>query len=498
MNIYPASEIQAWDNYTLAHEPISSINLMERAATAAAEWILKEEYQLKKIVLFCGPGNNGADGLAIARLLHQAGKAVVVYVLSAAKQTPNFDTNLSRLQLLNIPIHSLGSEADFPLLAPDDLTVEALYGTGLSRPLHGFTEALVLHLNQQPTFTISIDMPAGLPADVPLVGQAIMAQVTLSFQCPKLAFFMAENEPYCGQWHILDIGLSAHYSPTVPAYAEWIEPNSSWLTLRTYRRHAHKHLLGHALISAGSLPKLGAAILTAAAALRSGNGLLTMALPSEAFGTLQNALPEAMCMEQDDAADEFFFSNAKISAVGIGPGWGLDEHYAGLLENMLVTANVPLVIDATALYHLSANMQWIGLRPPTTDTIITPHAGEFARLFGSSTNSFDRHKLAIEMARENQVFIVLKGAFTQVITPEGKCYFNCTGNAGMAKGGSGDVLTGIITSLLAQRYSPLQACILGVYAHGLAGDFAAKKYAQQGMKAMDIVNCLPKVWKLLG
>ncbi|TAD82416.1 MAG: NAD(P)H-hydrate dehydratase [Bacteroidetes bacterium] len=497
MTVYSAAQFRSWEAYTMAHEPISALHLMERAAHAATKWILEQQYLAQQFVVFCGYGNNGADGLAIARLLHDAGKDVQVFLLPHSQVNSAFSANLQRLQALQVPISTLTTEPAFPTLTHDQLVIEALYGIGINRPLNGLSEALVHHLNQQPAFTISIDMPAGLPPDASLQGIAIMAQVTLTFQSPKFALFMAESEPYCGKWHVLDIGLLHSFVPAEPAHSQWVLAQLPQLWLKTYRKHANKSMLGHALISAGSYEKLGAAVMSAASCLRSGCGLLTMALPAGTFSTLQAALPEAMCMLQEDAADERFLTSAKIGAVGVGPGWSTGESGIGLLENMMVSTMAPLVIDATALYHLATSLHLLQLRPPGTHTILTPHTGEFARLFGSTSNGFERLELARQMAKHYQVFIVLKGAYTQTITPAGQCYFNSTGNPGMAKAGSGDVLTGILTSLLAQRYAPELACVLGVYVHGLAGDIAAQKFSQQGMKATDTIAGLPEAWKRL-
>jgi NAD(P)H-hydrate epimerase len=243
---------------------------------------------------------------------------------------------------------------------------------------------------------------------------------------------------------------------------------------------------------------MGAAVMASKACLSSGSGLLTMAVPEECFGIIQTATPEAMCRPQDESANEYFLQQAKINAVGIGPGWQEYESQTAMLEELIIKVKSPLVIDATALYHLSKNPSMLLLRPKGSETILTPHVGEFARLFGSSSNSFQRMQTAIEKAKAYNVVIILKGAFTQVITPGGMCYFNSTGNPGMAKGGSGDVLTGLLTGLLAQKYPATLACILAVYAHGLAGDMAAEKYSPQAMTALNLVDCLPAVWKKLG
>lgn len=493
MNILSASQIKEWDAFTIQHEPIASIDLMERASIKVVEYILDNYYSFAAFDIFCGQGNNGGDGLAIARMLYASGKDVKVFVLKNGKQSSDFSSNLKRLKQLSVAVTDIESEADFPSLESGSCIIDALFGTGLNRPLDGLAKTLVNFINIQKKFVVSIDMPSGLYADEATANTDIIrANVTLSFQCAKLAFMMAENTMFTGNWHVLDIGLHADYKPE--SSMQWVLPGHLFLQIKKYNKHDYKGKLGHAIISAGSNGKMGAAIMSAKACLRSGNGLLTMAIPLDCFNVMHAALPEAMCMEQHSYID---VREGKATAVGIGPGWSLEEAQMPLLEQIITTVEKPLLIDASGLYHLSRNIDLLKQRPSKSATIITPHVGEFERLFGKTANSFERLQLAIQKANEYNVFIVMKGAFTQVITPDGKIYFNSSGNPGMAKGGSGDVLSGIITSLLAQGYSPAQACVLGVYAHGFAGDIAAEKFSQQAMLPTDLIDCLGEAWKRL-
>ena len=498
MKILGVSQVKEWDAFTITNEPISSIDLMERASARASSWLLEHHTSAKEFAIFCGPGNNGGDGLAIARMLRSAGKDVLVFLLKAGRQTADNITNLQRLTAAGIPVQQVESINDLPIIPSEAIIVEALYGTGLNRPLEGLPAELVNFINALPNEeVISIDMPGGLMADQATEGvNIIRASQTLCFQNPRTALFFAENEIYCGEWEVLDVGLHPGFEPQ--SHMEWVLQDSPWLHLNRYRKHSHKGLLGHAMIAAGSIEKMGAAVMASKACLSSGSGLLTMAVPEECFGIIQTSTPEAMCRPQEESANEFFLQQAKINAVGIGPGWQEFEAQSALLEELIVTVKTPLVIDATALYHLSKNPSLLYLRPKGSETILTPHVGEFARLFGSSSNSFQRLETAIEKSKTYNAIIILKGAYSQVITPGGMCYFNSTGNPGMAKGGSGDALTGLLTGLLAQKYPATLACILAVYAHGLAGDIAANKYSQQGMTAMDLVACLPEAWKKLG
>lgn len=494
MNILTAKQIKEWDAFTIRHESIASIDLMERASVKAAEYILDSNYSFERFSIFCGQGNNGGDGLAIARMLCVAGKKVQVFVLKNSKASNDFLSNLNLLKQLPVTIADIESEEDFPVLESDGCIVDGLFGTGLNRPLEGLAKPLVNFINNHNQFVISIDMPSGLYADNATAGDAIIkADITLSFQCAKLAFMMPENAVYTGDWKVLDIGLHASYKPICSM--QWVLPGNHLLRVKKYGKHDYKGKLGHAIISTGSNGKMGAAIMSAKACLRSGNGLLTMAVPGDCFDIIHTALPEAMCREQHAFIDA---KEAKINAVGIGPGWSLSNTQMPLLEQIVTTVETSLLIDASGLYHLSKNIDLLNQRPAKCDTVITPHIGEFERLFGKTSNGFERLRLAIEKAKQYNVVIVLKGAFTQIITPDGFVYFNSTGNPGMAKGGSGDVLSGIITSLLAQGYATVQACVLGVYSHGLAGDIAAEKLGEHGMLPTDLIECLPEAWKRLG
>jgi hydroxyethylthiazole kinase-like uncharacterized protein yjeF len=426
-------------------------------------------------------------------MLYVAGRNVNVFILKSSNATNDFLINRNWLSELPVSVAEIESENDFPSVACNGCVVDALFGTGVNRPLEGLAKSLVHFINEIDVYTLSVDMPSGLFADEPTPGDAIIkADVTLSFQSPKLALFMAENACYTGHWMTLDIGLHSAFKPT--NNIRWVLKGDGLLSINKYNKHDYKGSLGHAIISAGSNGKMGAAVLSAKACLRSGNGLLTMAVPLDSFSIIHNALPEAMCMRQDELIE---VKKQKINAIGLGPGWGMDELQMSLLGRIIRTAECPILIDASALFHLSKNLGFLNLRPSAFATVITPHIGEFDRLFGKSDNSFDRLKLAIQKAKEFKVFMVLKGAFTQVVTPDGLVYINSTGNPGMAKGGSGDALSGIITSLLAQGYTPLHACVLGVYAHGLAGDIAAEKMGEQGMLPTDLINCLSDAWKIL-
>jgi len=489
MKILSSEQIRSVDAYTIANEPISSIDLMERAATACAGWI-KEHVPLKSAIrIFCGPGNNGGDGLAIGRMLLQSGYKCQVFIPRVTdKYSSDFLENERRLHdTFPDSIYEIKSENDFPLIGNNDVAVDALFGTGLSKPIDGLYAKMVNHLNKSGAEIIAIDSPSGLFADkVTESDSVIQAEHTLTFQSPKLSFMFPVNEKFVGEFHVLDIGLHKKF-------IEGIQSENSFLTkeiiqpfLKRRTKFSHKGTYGHALIVAGSKGKMGAAVLAVKAALRTGAGLVSAAIPSSGIDIMQISCPEAMV-----ATGKIDFGN--YSGVGIGPGLGTDDKAISTLEKFLKQSKKPLVLDADALNIISQNKKLLKKIP--AGSILTPHPKEFERLAGKSKNDFERHALQISFSVKHKVYLVLKGAHTCISTPEGKSFFNSTGNPGMAKGGSGDVLTGMITSLLAQNYSPEEASLLGVYLHGLAGDLAAEKKGMDGMVAGDLVELIPEAWR---
>lgn len=492
MKLLNASQIREWDQYTMQHEPISSIDLMERAAKACADWIL-EHFTDHSFDIFCGPGNNGGDGLAIARLLSNAGSSVSVFIANTgAQKSKDFLLNLERLSIISsVNLTELSPEAPLPLPSASTIIIDALLGTGLNRPVEGLTGEIINHINQLPNKVIAIDMPAGLLSDAYSGTTTIIeADHTLTFQNYKLALLMPGNAVYFGQVHVLDIGLDDSYLATVESKYALTDKDLFRSYYRPRKSYAHKGNFGHALIIAGSYGKMGAAVLSTKACLRSGTGLVTAHVPDKGVLIMQTSAPEAMC-KADANADIITGIDYPLevySALGIGPGIGKQPLTQQLLQFVLNNYTQPMVLDADALNILSENKNWFNLIPQ--NSILTPHPKEFSRLFGEQSNYFDRIETALEQAIRLKIIIVLKGHRTFIATPAGKGYFNTTGNAGMATGGSGDVLTGIITGLLAQGYRPTEAAVMGVYLHGLAGDKAASVFGMEAMIAGDLVESL--------
>lgn len=495
MKIFSATQIKKWDAFTIAQESIHSFDLMERAATACYRWLVHNNFADKHFCIFCGKGNNGGDGLAIARQLIQNNCRVTVYILEFGKiGSDDFQINLERLHEYSTDIHFIQSPDFFPALHKDDIIIEALFGTGLNKPLDGISGALVKHINQSNSTTISIDIPAGLYADQSSAGNTIvLANHILSFQNFKLAFLLPENEMYCGEVHLLDIGLHKDFETTEPADFELIDKRMIKSIFKPRTKFANKGTYGHAALLCGSYGMMGAAVLSSQACLRSGVGKLTTYIPQCGYSILQSAIPEAMCLV---AGEEYLLSATgieKFDAVGIGPGIGLHDSHIKLLNEVFSQINKPMVIDADALNIIAQNPALLKSVP--AGSIITPHPKEFERLFGKTENDFERLQLALNKAKEFNIYIILKGHYSFISTNEGKGFFNSTGNAGMATAGSGDVLTGIITGLLAQGYNALQASMLGVYLHGLAGDVAASKFSQEAMISSNITDCLGDAFK---
>lgn len=493
MKLLSATQIREWDQYTIEHEPIASIDLMERAAGKCVEWLERHNYTDRSFHIFCGKGNNGGDGLAIARMLAEKKCPVAVSILEFGhKGTDDFQQNLARLhQYPDIVTRFIQSEENFHLPAKDHIIIDALFGSGLNRGLEGVTEKLVTHINQSGCTIISIDLPSGLFTDRSSLGETIIkTDHTLSFQCYKLAFMMAENSEYTGEVHILDIGLHPGFLNAAASDYELTDDSLVYALYKPRNRFGHKGNFGHALVIAGSYGKMGAAVLAARACLRSGVGLLSCHIPKCGYDIMQSSVPEAMVMTDFNSSfiTKIEDDLSKYKSIGIGPGIGIATETKSMLQEVVENYKLPVVFDADALNGIASHKELLKKIP--AESILTPHPKEFERLFGKTNNEFERIELALQKAHEFNCIIVLKGHHTFIATPSGKGFFNATGNAGMATGGSGDVLTGILTGLLAQGYRPADAAIFGVYIHGVAGDMAAEIHSMEAMVAGDIIEHL--------
>ncbi|HEY9123046.1 MAG TPA: NAD(P)H-hydrate dehydratase, partial [Bacteroidales bacterium] len=475
-------------------EPIKSADLMERAAWQCTHWLMARFGKHQHFHIFCGSGNNGGDGLAIARQLDNQDYLATVYLVAGKdKLSPDAALNLGRLKNTRVHVRFENIEEHLPAIKEEDVIVDAVLGSGLNKPLDGRLAELIGKLNKIKANKIAIDIPTGLMDVKANTGQTVFnAQHTLTFQFPFLSFFFAENAQFVGDWTVLDIGLDKN--AVAQTQVQYVLTETSDIHIKKRLKFGHKGTFGHALIIAGSRSMPGAAILSAKAALRSGCGLLTSHVPSALAGILPVAINEAILSL--DKGDNYTSNIPEIihySAVAVGPGLGITNSTKTAFSRLIKSRPKNLVIDADALNILASKPQLKNELP--ANTILTPHHKEFDRLFGLSANSEERLARLIENAISLDIIIVLKGHYSIVALPSGHCYFNPTGNNGMATAGSGDVLTGVIVSLLAQGYDAAHAAITAVFLHGLAGDIAAKELCQESLMANDIINALPKAFK---
>lgn len=501
MKIFPTANIKQLDAYTIENEPVSSIELMERASRALVKEISVRWDKQTPMTVFAGPGNNGGDALAVSRLLAEKGYQLAVYLFNT-KESLSAECTINKERLAGIPnidFYEVTSQFTPPVLTVDHVVIDGLFGSGLNKALGGGFAAVVKYINASSATVVAIDIPSGLMGEdntynVP--SNIIRADLTLSLQLPKLAFLFAENEPYVGEWKLLDIGLSEEAIDEMPTDYYLMGNEDMTYLLKPRTRFAHKGNFGRAMLVAGSQGMAGASVLAAKACLRSGVGLLTVHVPFCNNTIVQTSVPEAMTeMDISDVCFAAATDTDDYQAVGIGPGLGKAvETEAALLEQIEI-CHAPMVVDADALNLLGEKRSYIGRLPK--GSILTPHPKELERLVGKCQNSYEQLMKARELAKTANVHIILKGAYSAIITPEGKCWFNTTGNPGMATGGSGDVLTGVVLALLAQGYETEMAARLATYVHGLAGDIACKKQGAIGMTAGDIVSSLPLAWRML-
>lgn len=492
MKILSAAQIRAWDAYTIQYSGITSLLLMEKAATQCTQFITANFPPEKCIKIFCGKGNNGGDGLATGRMLLAKKYAVTIYIMdSDSAGSEDFEHNLKKLQKNSINIFHIKSAGELPPLTKDDVVIDALFGSGLNRRLEGLISAVVEHINNCDAKVVSIDVPSGMYTDKSCKNEAVVqADITLTFQCLKLCFLMPENAPCFGNVHVLDIGLDPSFLQTIETDLSFLSKELAQHIFKPRREFVHKGIFGHVLLIAGNVGKMGAAVMSAKACLRSGAGLLTVNVPEQTTQIFHTSLPEAMCVLREDKLE-----TEKITVTAIGPGIGTKPQSVELLNKTLDEFGKPMVIDADALNILAKHRELLAKVPE--DSILTPHPKEFERLFEEADNDFERMYNALKQSTILPLVIVLKGTYT-FIAYEGRGWFNTTGNSGLAKGGSGDMLTGVISGLLAQKYSSLEAALLGVYVHGLAADITLQTQSRESMLATDVIENLGTAFKQLG
>lgn len=493
LKILNSSQIKSLDAFTIKHEPIASINLMERACEAFVTWFVQHFDNSKKIGVVCGTGNNGGDGLGVARLLEDREYTVTVWIVrGSVPESSDFKINLERLRG-KVEIFEILSESDQGLFAGYDVLIDAIFGSGLSRPTEGIYAQVIRCFNQPKAIRVAIDIPSGLMVDKPSVGEIVQADYTVTFQFPKLSFLLQENGRYVGNWQLVNIGLSKEGLKQIECSKFLVEKRDVKKILKPRSKFSHKGNFGHSLLIAGSYGKMGAAVLSSRAAMRSGVGLLTAHIPNCGYQIIQTAVPEVMASV--DEHDRLFSSPPNLDqfdAIGVGPGIGQDKDTIRAFAALLEKVKVPVVLDADAINILGLNQELTHLIPK--GSILTPHPKEFERLVGTWSDDIERLSKQLEFSMKTQTVVLVKGAHTSISTPEGKLYFNNTGNPGMATAGSGDVLTGILTSLMGQGYTSEEAAITGAWIHGLAGDCAARIKGEEALIASDIIEYLPEAF----
>ncbi len=496
MKLFNAQQIYAADKFTIEKQQITSDQLMERAAIQIFNWIHKRMQGAQvKIHLFCGIGNNGGDGIALARHLQEHGYNIAVYVVNYSKtRSKDFLINLERLKDRKVWPEFLESDKTFPQIGRDDVIVDAIFGIGLNRPPDKWVMKLMEHLHKSEAFILSVDIPSGLFTDkIPADASGIIkSNYVLSFQAPKLVFFLPETGIYVTQWEILDIGLDPEFLMTTETEYELIGKNEVLPVYKPREKFSHKGTNGHSLIIGGSHGKIGAVILASKACLNAGSGLVTAYVPECGYLPLQTALPEVMVITDDTqrTIGKIDF-DIDPSVVGVGMGLGTNEETVKALSDFLKKDKAPLVIDADALNIISENKEFLKMLPK--QSILTPHPKELERLIGKWKDDFDKLKKVKAFSKKHDCIVLIKGAHTITVYDE-KGYVNMTGNPGMATAGTGDILTGIVTGLVAQGYEPLNAAVFGVYLHGRAGDIAVENTGYQSLTASAIIDCIGKAY----
>ncbi len=477
------------DAHTISTEPITSVDLMERASKAFVNYFCNHFPDKNiSISVYCGTGNNGGDGLAIARLLKAAGYQNLNIKIAGFSDhfTSDFDTNFNRIKEASIDFTELKAGEIPPENA--EILIDALLGSGLNKPLSGAYADLVNHLNFLNKRVIAVDVPTGFFAEGVISLEAIVlkTELVITFQQPKINFMLPESASFMDDFLVVDIGLDEKFIQNLDSFYYLIEEKEVIKTVRPRKKFQHKGTFGHALLIAGQEKTMGAALLCSSACTYTGTGLTTVCMPASGLTALNTLIPEVMAIVREEKKmPEIPWD--KFTVVGAGPGLGKDSQ--ALMEALLSNYKKPIVLDADALNMLSENPQWWPLLPE--NSVLTPHVKEFDRLFGNHQSWWERLTTLRKQASEKKIFIILKNQYTIIGTPDGQLFFNPTGNPAMASGGMGDVLTGIITSLCAQGYPPLDACLTGVFIHGKAGDELALNNTLSAVLALQVAKQIP-------
>ena len=489
MKIFSLNQIRQADKYTIERQNISSDQLTERAGKVAFDWIQRQLGESKVgIHVFCGVGNNGGDGLVIARYLLHFGYSVSIHVVNFSDhRSEDFLTNFDRVKEDNVWPQLLLEDTELPEISPNEIVIDAIFGIGFNRPPIAWVVKIITHINKSKAFVLSIDIPSGMYLDKATKGDAVIqSDYTLSFQFPKLAFTLPETGWFTKYWQVLNIGLDPKYIETEKPLAVFVDKFEVLQRYRPRDKYSHKGTFGHALIIGGSYGKIGAILMCSEASLHAGAGLVSVFTPQCGYQIIQSSFPEAMVVtdSQNDYIQHIHF-DMDPTVIGIGPGMGTHIRTVEAFSNFLKQNKRPMVIDADGLNILAEHQQLLDYIKGRA--VLTPHPKELERLIGSWSDDFDKLNKMKEFSKKYQLILLVKGAHTITVF-EDQMYVNSTGNPGMATAGSGDVLTGIISGLIAQGYSLLDATILGVYIHGRAGDLAVLRSGVEALTATDIID----------
>jgi hydroxyethylthiazole kinase-like uncharacterized protein yjeF len=497
MKILNTKQLKAADRATILNEPIESIDLMERAAIQCVRWFYENDLDdSKKIHIFCGMGNNGGDGLAIARYLYKENSITGTYLVHFSKNmSDDFITNYKRAEEIDLFPVSIHSEDDFPAISKDDIVIDAIFGVGLTRAVTGFTKKLIQYINNSGATIYSIDVPSGLFIDKPVIDKqaVIKSDMTLTFQTPKLAFLLPDSKDFVKDFTILNIGLDKNFIDKIDTNIHFTLAEDLIPLVKSRTKFSHKGSFGHSLLIGGSFGKIGAVVLASKAAVKSGSGLVTAFIPKCGYQIIQTAVPEVMVEVDAENKLEYFNFKVKPSVIGVGIGMGTDDKTAEAFGKFLQSNKLPLVIDADAINIISKNKEFLNYIPE--NSILTPHPKELERLIGKWESDYDKLNRVALFSTKYKLIVVVKGAHTLVVQ-NNHLYFNSTGNPALATPGSGDVLTGIITGFLAQGYKPLTAAKIAVFVHGKTADIATL-YSGTVLLASEIIQLLPEAFEIL-
>ncbi len=501
MKVLSANQIRKADKFTIENHPIKSIDLMERAARGIMDYISRYIERETSFNILCGNGNNGGDGLALARLLKRKGYKLKVFVIGneeGRRGSKDFQENLARLKQIGGKINQVQDIADLIDFQPNVIIIDAILGSGLNRPLEGLIKEIVVKINQLPNPVIAIDIPSGLFADDNTqndLNLVMKADITLSFQSPKLSFFHRDTASLANKFSIIEIGLDQAFINGLTTKNFYFSKPQAKQLFRPRKDFSYKGTYGHALILAGGEGKYGAALLASKSCMRTGTGLLSVCIPREGTAALHSFLPEAMAIESGDKYVVELPNLAPYTAIGIGPGIGQKLETARVLKKIIQVTAIPLVFDADALNILSENKTWLSFLP--AQTVLTPHIGEFKRLIGVNKINSNYLEQLRDFSSKHNVITVLKDSITTVATPNGLLYFVKEGNAALATAGSGDVLTGAILGLLSSGYTPIEAALFGVYLHGRAGTIVGESFSLESVLATDVISSMGRAFKEL-